>query len=308
MHFGSHLGYIAHNDELIVVSFRCTTSLFDWLTNLNSTTSAWEVEDYELGYSGICSGFSGLCFQGPNAKPRVHTGMYNNFLAILPEVKKHVDKYLKKDEKPRELYIVGHSLGAGIANLMATYFLLEGYDWNVLPQKLISVTAGSPRSNGKSMKKVTDEKRLEFGKNVRFHRLVKGKDAVSKVPPRILGFEHIVDPIVITDDGKILMLKKEDGLKTDLSEAYKVTRQKDAQFSVDKLVKDGEDTKKTTEKEGTLQRETSTEKNDEEEYAKYQRLVTKIPKGLRDHMPDFYLKPIFNAQGIEHASKTKPTK
>ena len=34
-------GYIAHNDEIIVVSFRCTTSAFDWMTNLDISSSEW---------------------------------------------------------------------------------------------------------------------------------------------------------------------------------------------------------------------------------------------------------------------------
>jgi hypothetical protein len=45
-------GYVAHNSECIVVSFRCTTSIFDWMTNINSTTSAWDLEDVEQGFSG----------------------------------------------------------------------------------------------------------------------------------------------------------------------------------------------------------------------------------------------------------------
>ena len=35
MNFVDTQGYIAHNDDTIVVSFRCTTSGFDWLTNFS---------------------------------------------------------------------------------------------------------------------------------------------------------------------------------------------------------------------------------------------------------------------------------
>ena len=124
-HFLDTQGYIAHNDEIIVVSFRCTTSAYDWMTNFNTTSSAWEVqEDLEKGYSGFCSGFEGLCCTG-EYKPRVHTGFYNNFLAALPTIKRHVDPLLKPYERPRKLYIVGHSLGAGIATLAGCYFMNE---------------------------------------------------------------------------------------------------------------------------------------------------------------------------------------
>ena len=39
-------GYIAHDDEIIVVSFRCTTSAFDWMTNLDISSSEWGKWDF----------------------------------------------------------------------------------------------------------------------------------------------------------------------------------------------------------------------------------------------------------------------
>lgn len=105
-------GYIAHNDDVIVLAYRCTTSLKDWLTNLNTTSSEWEIEeDLAQGYSGFLSGLEGLCCNGGNYKPRVHTGFYNNFLATAPLIQKHIDPLLKADQPPRKLYVVGHSLG-----------------------------------------------------------------------------------------------------------------------------------------------------------------------------------------------------
>ena len=78
-------GYVAHNNDYVVVAFRCTTSIFDWMTNFNTSSSAWEIEeDLAQGYSGFCSGLDGLCCHGGMYKPRVHTGFYNNFLAALP--------------------------------------------------------------------------------------------------------------------------------------------------------------------------------------------------------------------------------
>lgn len=309
-HFLDTQGYIAHNDEFVVISFRCTTTISDWLTNLNLTTSAWELEDIEQGFSGYFSGCSDLCCQGDNYKPRVHTGMYNNFLAVLPEVKHHVDPFLTEDEKPRKIYIVGHSLGAGIANIMATYFLLE-YNWTVLPHTLVSVTAGSPRSICKSMKAVTDEKRKEFGEKVRFYRIVKGKDAVTSVPPKMLGFEHIVDPIMIEDDGRILMLQNGESFKNSFTELLDSTKQNDFKFGVD--ASSGDESEQKSVDEQLQQRRAPSgeddedEDDDEEEDAQYNRFVTKVPKAFRDHMPDFYLKPIFNAQGIKNGPKSDKT-
>ena len=93
-----------------------------------------------------------MCCNDGQHKPRVHTGFYNNFLVTV----KHIQQYilpLLEDGKPRKLYVVGHSLGAGIATLATCYFLLE-HDWNTkfAHHELVSVTAGSPRTSMSSMK------------------------------------------------------------------------------------------------------------------------------------------------------------
>lgn len=293
-HFLDTQGYVAHNNDYVVVAFRCTTSIFDWLTNLNTSSSAFEIEeDATEGYSGLCSGLDGLCCQGENYKPRVHTGFYNNFLAALPTIRKHVDQYLVSYERPRTLYIVGHSLGAGIANITATYFLLH-HNWKLLPQSLVVVTAGSPRSICQSMKKVIDEKIEEYGeKNVRLYRLVKGKDAVATVPPRILGYEHMVEPTIITDEGSIVLRLQEGDAETSVVDLVTIHKDQISQRFLKSTVEKSLDNEPTPDTDG----ETDDESEDEAE-TKYNKFVSHIPQALRDHMPDFYLKPLFRAKGI----------
>eukprot|EP00957_Ditylum_brightwellii_P058021 4399781-Ditylum_brightwellii.AAC.1 len=99
-------GYIAHNDEMIVLAFRCSTTGLDWLTNIQSSSSAWEPEiDTEQGHSGALSCIEGLCCRGEETyKPRVHTGFYNNFLAAAPTIDKHIAPLLAPDQPPRKLY------------------------------------------------------------------------------------------------------------------------------------------------------------------------------------------------------------
>lgn len=276
-------GYIAHNEETIVLAFRCTTSAFDWLTNFNTTSSAWEVkEDSELGYSGFCSGFDDFCCTGGEYKPRVHTGFYNNFLASLPDIKKHIDPLLGENQPPRTLYVVGHSLGAGIATLAGCYFMSEEYDWKGIPQRLVVVTAGSPRACCVSMKTVIDERRKILGSKCRMYRLVKGKDIVTTLPPKVFGFTHLIDPIKISDDGRIALRTKEADPETDLLALTKFTC-----VSMENVTErgDGEDNEEV--------QELSTAKE-----SKYDKFVSNVPAFLRDHMPDFYLKPIFRSRGI----------
>eukprot|EP00539_Tryblionella_compressa_P003443 CAMPEP_0178748032 /NCGR_PEP_ID=MMETSP0744-20121128/8663_1 /TAXON_ID=913974 /ORGANISM="Nitzschia punctata, Strain CCMP561" /LENGTH=457 /DNA_ID=CAMNT_0020401357 /DNA_START=13 /DNA_END=1386 /DNA_ORIENTATION=+ len=297
-HFLDTQGYIAHNNEYVVVAFRCTTSIFDWMTNFNTTSSAWEVDQDKVeGYSGMCSGFEGLCCQGTEYKPRVHTGFYNNFLAILPDLERHVDQYLRNYERPRKLYIVGHSLGAGIANITATYFLMK-YNWSLIPQELVLVTAGSPRSICSSMKTLTDQKREEFGpKQVRFYRIVKGSDIVASVPPKLLGFEHIVEPIVITDEGRIVLSLNRNDNETNVAQLLQLKQNMvPGCFSCSSKAPLDYDTQSETDDDEDASQIDKKPVDDEE--TKYNKFVARIPKNLRDHMPDFYLQPLFKAKGI----------
>ena len=286
-HFLDTQGYIAHNDDIIVVSFRCTTSAFDWMTNLNTTSSAWELdEDLEQGFSGFCSGLDDLCCTGGVFKPRVHTGFYNNLLAALPIIKRHVDPLLKPYERPRKLYIVGHSLGAGIATLAGCYFMTE-YHWTCMRQQLVIVTAGSPRAVCTSMKKVIDAKREEHGSKCRMYRVVKGTDMVTRVPPQLFGFCHLIDPVHITDSGSIVLRSTEKDAADEFMEFTEFQKSNDylhvANYDYDD----------------------PNESNSEVELSpksKYDRMISRVPKSLRDHMPDFYLNPVLQSLGLRYGS------
>lgn len=170
-------GYIAHNDEQVVLSLHCTTSAFDWMSNFDTKTSAWGLVANATSEGYFYEKFSDMmcCVDPENYKPRVHTGFYSNFLAIRPEIKKIITPYLQPTAPPRKFYIVGHSLGAGVATLAACYFMTK-FDWENLYQSMVVVTSGSPRVCCKSMKELIDAKRKAFGPSVRLYRLVKGDD------------------------------------------------------------------------------------------------------------------------------------
>lgn len=271
-------GYIAHNDEMIVVSFRCTTSLFDWLTNMSTTSSAWEPDiDIDQGHSGFCSCIDGCCLYSGEYKPRVHTGFYNNFLVTAPLMKEYVDPLLAPEQPPRKLYVVGHSLGAGIATMAACYFLTE-FDWAELPHKLIHVTAGSPRAVMESMQtKINDEiKRLRPLDKAVICRIVRDKDVVPTVPPQIFGFRHLDKLVYITKDGQILVNPRlENDSIIDASTMEEILTSNPALL------------------EAEMKRipEDPNEEGDPEQ-SKYDKRIRMVPRALRDHMPDFYLVPL----------------
>jgi hypothetical protein len=279
-------GYIAHNKDTIVLAYRCTTSAFDWIVNFNTTSSVWEVEeDQEQGFSGYCSCLQGLCHRD---SPRVHTGFYNNFLVSVPLIKKHIEPLLAPDQPPRKLFVTGHSLGAGIATLAACYCLLE-FDWNKLPHTLVSVTAGSPRVCGGLMQQIVHDRIAEFDpKKARVYRVVAGKDVVASVPPSIFNFKHIVPPIEIRKDGSIVRVNKSTGSGGGGDE--------DDDQDQDPASNSREFLKSLRRNMPTeLSRSEVTDENTAQ--SKYDRMIARIPEPFRDHMPEFYLKPVYRAQG-----------
>lgn len=296
-------GYIAHNDEIIVLAYRCTTSFFDWIANLNTTTSAWEVEeDLEIGFSGYCSCLEGLCCTR-NPRPRVHTGFYNNFLAPLPLIKQHIEPLLGPDQPPRKLYVTGHSLGAGIATLASCYFLLD-FDWNTLPQSFCSVTAGSPRGCGVLMQEQVHNRLAQLdASKVRAYRLVKGKDVVARVPPTVLGFRHIGPAIIIESDGSLrrssdsLTLPRVDSTSNDADATTTTTKGLQSLVRGVPQQQPGDDEASTG---------TGPDSSRSSSKTKYEKFISRFPEPLRDHMPEFYLKPVYQAKGLDIPASGSP--
>lgn len=287
-------GYIAHNDEIIVLSYRCTTSGFDWLTNMTTTSSAWEPDiDIDQGHSGIFSCID-CCFHSRAYKPRVHTGFYNNFLVTAPMIKEHIEPLLAPDQPPRKLFVVGHSLGAGIATMAACYFLTE-FDWVELPHKLVHVTAGSPRAVLESMQtRIHEEmKKLRYLDKAVIARIVRDKDTVPGVPPEIFGFRHLDKLVYITKDGQILINPNlgSDNVIDKRTMTELVSR--NPALVEDELEQARDDT--------------GTEKTE------YDKKIQTVPRPLRDHMPEFYLEPLIKLLEREAAGdsvvvvKNEPT-
>lgn len=268
-------GYIAHNDETIVLAYRCSTSAFDWLANLANVSAAstpWDIEENVAAErSTFFDGIEAFLCGGDDDdddhdeyKPRVNSEFYHNFVASLPLIRRIIEPLLDPDQPPRKLFVTGHSMGAGVATLAACYFMLE-FDWSLLPHSLIMVTAGSPRSCCWSMKDQIDECRLKMGDSVRLYRVVKGDDALVTLPPSALGFTHIVPKIFINDDGAILQADEvifdADGQEVD-SHAEDIAR--GALLESISLMPSFRTNPKFL----------------------YKKLLAETPKGLRDHMPD----------------------
>lgn len=268
-------GFIASNDDTIVLSFRFSTSGLDWITNLSMTSSEWEPDKDELiGHAGFCSCFDGLFtkYVKGKGKPRVHTGFYNNFLYTIPMIRKHIlEPLLASNAKPKKVFICGCSLGAAIASL-AFCFILEELmptleNPNAVGHKLINVTAGCPRVGDTVMKAhIMDKmKRLRPLDRAVIARLVYCQDLVPHIPLTIAGFHHMEKLVYITRDGKVII---------------NPTLEKSKNFTEVKAVCQSFWSKEKSKNEVTVDTEGKTP---------FEVECEKTPVPIKDHMPYWYL-------------------
>lgn len=272
-------GFIASNDDTIVVSFRFTTSQMDWLTNLSMTTSEWEPDrDAEIGHAGHCSCVDG-CVSSviSNGKPRVHTGFYNNFMHVIPLLQKHVVEPLTQpNATPKTIYICGCSLGAAIATMAFCYVLLEVPLEN-LDHKLRAVTAGCPRVCDAKMQQVVKERLEELRPDDKavLCRVVYNQDLVPHIPFDCMGFYHLDKLVYITADGEVMVNPKmpEFASWTEVSQVVQSFQKKDNPGAVSKGLKP---------EEGKEEEQPSNKSQFEQE-------CETTPGPIKDHMPYWYL-------------------
>ncbi|MBP9854688.1 MAG: lipase family protein [Candidatus Omnitrophica bacterium] len=146
--------FIAGNDDIILLSFRGTASNEDWMTDSKTRLI-------------------------PYKKGRVHRGFNEAFSLTKDWVKRTITEY---DDRIQSLWVTGHSLGAALATLAVDYLIDK--------ENLFTVnglyTFGSPRVGDRKFAENFDD-----GIKHRTFRFVYDEDVVTRVPPRILGYEHV---------------------------------------------------------------------------------------------------------------------
>jgi pimeloyl-ACP methyl ester carboxylesterase len=279
-------GYVAHNDDHAVLAFSSRTPAFDWLADFDTSTSPWKLEEDEMEFQsmpGFCHMLEGFGCKQANV-PTVNAFFYQQFIKALPIIKKYIKRYLRPDERPRTLHVVGNSLGGAIATLAACYLMLE-YDWNKLKHDLVVVTSGSPRVCSPQLKEIIDERRQHFNYNTRMYRLIRGADAVVTLPPpRIGGVTHLIDPVLITDSGKIGWQEVGENFDTDLKALTKAIKAAHLDTASRMQAGDARDDFET------------------EDRNFYSRIAARLPKSLRDHFSSSYLTPLLKARGSRYGS------
>ncbi len=165
--FKSSQSIIIQHQDYVVAAFRGTDELIDWLDNIKA-----------------------FSIKGPLGK--VHSGFYNALLDVWERQQMWERiKVLRKrgeGEAKRPLWLTGHSLGGAMATLAAAW-LAE----RKLP--LYGVyTFGQPRCGDENFQVAFDAKLKE-----RFFRFQNRNDIVTRVPARIMGYEHVGRYIYITE-------------------------------------------------------------------------------------------------------------
>ncbi|OCK83464.1 putative extracellular lipase [Lepidopterella palustris CBS 459.81] len=150
-------GFVAvdNTNELVVVSFRGSASIKNWITDLDFTTVATD----------ICSGCT------------AHQGFWNSWVEARSNVLAAV-KSVATANPNYQVVAVGHSLGGAIAALAAAELRNAGYNTALY-------TFGSPRIAGQAL---SDYITNQQGGN---YRVTHYNDPVPRLPPVAFGFVHI---------------------------------------------------------------------------------------------------------------------
>jgi triacylglycerol lipase len=164
--------FVADFADSIIVSFRGTRDLANWLTNVQIQL---------------------MPFRGGGM---VHRGFQDALDDVLADLSKILDGL---SGQGRTLWLTGHSLGGALAMLAAAYLRFPADRNNTLPRPIAGIyTFGQPRVGTHAF---CDACAANFGRY--YFRYVNRQDIVTRVPPRELAYWHIDNIEYITETGTI---------------------------------------------------------------------------------------------------------
>jgi len=152
-------GYVGYNIDEIIVAFRGTSSIQNWIYDFNIVQDDWP--------------------GAPGAK--IHQGFYSAYLEVEDTVQSYV-KELVQLYPNKTLTFTGHSLGAALSVVSSMQLIQNGI---VDGAKMKVINLGSPRVGN-------DVFANYFESHVGYHyRMVNKRDLVPHLPPMSLGFHHV---------------------------------------------------------------------------------------------------------------------
>jgi len=201
--FNDTQGFIAHNEDDVVLAYRGTVGFMDALTDLLAGHVPFQpAEDKGRGSAALCS-----CFAAKRADDlgRAHRGFYDAFLSSMSDIEEVLIPLLE-GPKPRRLILAGHSLGGAIATGALAY-LLKRLDFVASQHRLLFVTIGQPRFGDQRFRAWV---RAEVQKLRKLDRCVAARfvhdhDGVPLVPPEHLAYTHVSEMCLLTEDGDLIV-------------------------------------------------------------------------------------------------------
>lgn len=187
------VGYLTSQKE-IVVAFRGSTSIEDWITNLDAVRRT---------YTGVgCSGCS------------VHNGFLEAQQLVAKEINAEVSRLLKLYPSYK-VVVTGHSLGGAMGILQALDLLGATQPAVTSGGNLRLYTYGQPRVGEVDFSAYPDA--LINAKGGAYYRVVHDRDIVPHNPPMATRFVHSVREVWEMDNGKLAFCSTTDPEDDDCS-------------------------------------------------------------------------------------------
>jgi len=166
-------GFIMHNDQILVICFRGTESINNWITNLNFVLVPGRFPDR---YTQTGS--------------KVHQGFHEALLAVWDQIVDYVDSVYAQYPHLK-LYICGHSLGGALANLCFAFYTLTDD-----PRPVEAVyTIGQPRAGNRQFKEILHQS----APMTKYIRITNNQDVV----PSLAQGQHCGVHVHITSAGRL---------------------------------------------------------------------------------------------------------
>ncbi|KAJ1949980.1 hypothetical protein EC988_004558 [Linderina pennispora] len=158
---GANVGYVAYKESTkeIIISFRGSQTLFDWITNADFGQDAWP------------SSVSGS---------KVHSGFLDAHKAQASTIQAKIAELVAK-YPTFNIVFTGHSLGGALASIGAADLARLQPTW---ASRIVLYTYGQPRTGNSAY--------ASWVQNLGFpiFRVTYQEDMVARVPPTSFGYSH----------------------------------------------------------------------------------------------------------------------
>ncbi|MEB3331465.1 MAG: lipase family protein [Synechococcaceae cyanobacterium] len=156
---------LIEHEQALVLCFRGTDEPADWLDSL------------DLAFERTADGV-------------FHRGFLRTLFDVWEPLQ--TERLRLQQQRPRPLFLTGHSLGGALAIVAAVHLLNRGEPFEAV------VTFGQPRALDQATAQAFDARARS-----RCFRFQNNNDVVTQAPTRLMGYEHVGNLLYITESGAI---------------------------------------------------------------------------------------------------------